>query len=203
MAAGLTDMKAKLEFKENWQLRLLFEFSPDDKSLEELDALGQRLIEASSRNVPVNLLSFYQIDHMWRSDNGAVIDRNTTIGKLKKARINRDPTQHPLGVWIEAQIELLADPAVVNRLKRHALQDEYNPQSLTRPDFVAFPRMRVEVTPVSLVLPGEKGPRMRFRGFGPLLAIDCVYGAVVRRQYQTIQDANYAKKHMRDIIPPK
>jgi hypothetical protein len=199
--------KVRLRFLENNQLELDFEFSPRVLSREEERSLEASLLAAvkGREPIPVNLISYYQIEQLWRTGNGAAITPNLTIGTMKTCKL----IQYFEGeTRIQLAIDLHRNANTTNRINHHLLSNELVPIDPEQPikvsDGVAvFPRMIVNTTPASIILAGEKEPRRHFVSYGPILAFDAVYGVRPRQQFQTIRDANYAKKHVRDIFPKK
>jgi hypothetical protein len=78
-------VKVKLELKENYRLILLFEYMPVVLPVAEYSALRRRMmdVKAAFQRIPLNLLSFYEINHLWQSGNGALLRKDSEIGTVK------------------------------------------------------------------------------------------------------------------------
>lgn len=194
-------MKVKIELKANWRMTLSFEFQQGVLSLAQRVCLTDRMRDASAKfaPAPVSLLSLYEITHMWNSGNGAHVMRDKVIGSVHKLDYAKVSLEHEGNTWLSAEVDLIQNPSVLNRLAQCSLSDPDDPTWPVRNDFAVFPRMMVNTIPESQPRMGEQHRQIQFSSYGPILGLDCVYGAERRKTYQSISDANYIKKHHLDL----
>ena len=188
-------MKIDFQLVEEDKFLLEFEFMPRELTWEERRSLLARMRDAtkSHTRIPVNLVSHFQLDEMWRSGAGANRSPAQEIGWVESITLIAlvtDPTR------IKVKGITLAGDFVSNRINRYMVAD-----GAVKENVVVFPRMQVMTEPASLILPGETSRRMKFKEYGQILAIDIVYDVQNRQILQSIGDANYAKKHRLDIMP--
>jgi hypothetical protein len=196
-------MKVKIEMHEDWRMTLSFEFMPAVLSLEQRLALSEQMrqVRTAFPSPPVTLLSFYEINRMWASGNGAQIETHKTIGTLRKLDYAPADLGDPNSTWLVAEINIHRNLGIVTVLADRACTSGVKSDWVIRDDFAVFPRMRVNAIPESQPRLGEQHPRMQFKGYGPILGLDCVYGVQRPKVMQSIADAAYQKNHARDLGP--
>jgi hypothetical protein len=194
-------VKVKLELKENYRLILLFEYMPVVLPVAEYSALRRRMmdVKAAFQRIPLNLLSFYEINHLWQSGNGALLRKDSEIGTVKSLDFAGAMIEFPTSTWLKAEVDLNRNQEVISSLSNRVSNDPLSETWVVRDDVAVFPRMMVNTIRESGPRMGEQHVRARFDGYGPILAIDCVYGIQRRDIYQSIADATYIKKHQRDL----